>query len=205
VLTLEQTRRQARHIALPEIGAEGQARIAAGRVVLVTGGQAPAAATVAGDYLRAAGVGQVVSAATAADGEGWQQMLQGASVALRFSFDDDPFLRTAVKLGVPALIGTARPDGVDLFCFRRHGPCPHVEAQVPGRAAQPVGPPGAAAVVLGTLAAAEALALLIQPLAPPRARLLRLALGGDLASVQELPWAPACFLCGGHSPEANPA
>ena len=139
----------------------------------------------------------------------------------RFSFDDDPLLRTAIRLGIPALIGTVRGDGerdrsqdrdqdrnsagVDLFCFRRHGPCPHVDQEILLRPAAGGGAAGAAAVVLGTLAASEALQLLVDPQAPPRARLLRLSLapGGPPPGVQEIPWAPECFRCGGNSPEAS--
>jgi len=51
--------RDARHIALPQVGAEGQARIAAGRVFLVgAGGIGNAVAA----YLAAAGVGELVVA-----------------------------------------------------------------------------------------------------------------------------------------------
>jgi hypothetical protein len=208
LLTLEATRRYARQIALPEIGPDGQARIAAARVVVVGG---DAAARTAADYLRGGGVGRVDL--IDAPGEApetvdvWSHALQSAALVIRFSFDDDPLLRTAIRLGVPALIGTVRPDGdgVDLFAFRKHGPCPHVGQDIPLRPASGGGASGAAAVVLGTLAASEALQLLVDPQAPPRARLLRVVLapGGPPPGVQEIPWAPECFRCGGNSPEAN--
>ena len=204
MLTLEQTQRYARQIALPEVGPDGQARIGAARVVIISDGDA--AARAAADYLRAGGVGSVDLMTPPADPAGWLQALQGAALALRFSFDDDPLLRTAVRLGIPVLVGTAVPDGVDLFAFRRHGPCPHVGQDIPLRpAASGVGDNGAGAVVLATLAASEALQLLVDPQAPPRARLLRLPLSpdGGPPTVQEIPWAPECFRCGGNSPEAN--
>ncbi len=51
--------RDARHLALPQVGAEGQARIAAGRVLLIgAGGLGNAVAA----YLAAAGVGELVVA-----------------------------------------------------------------------------------------------------------------------------------------------
>jgi hypothetical protein len=203
LLTLEATRRYARQIALPEIGPDGQARIAAARVVIVGG---DAAARAAADYLRGGGVGRVELIDAPAEAAAWSRALVGAALVVRFSLDDDPLLRTAIQLGVPALIGTvpADGDGVDLFAFRKHGPCPHVGQDIPLRPAAGGGASGAAAVVLGTLAASEALQLLVDPQAPPRARLLRVALApGGSPGVQEIPWAPECFRCGGNSPEAN--
>jgi hypothetical protein len=204
LLTLEATRRYARQIALPEIGPDGQARIAAARVVVVG---RDAAARAAADYLRGGGVGRVDLIDAPAEAAAWSLALAGAALVIRFSFDDDPLLRTAIRLGVPALIGTARPDGdgVDLFAFRKHGPCPHVGQDIPLRPASGGGASGAAAVVLGTLAASEGLQLLVDPQAPPRARLLRvlLAPAGPPSGVQEIPWAPECFRCGGNSPEAS--
>jgi hypothetical protein len=204
LLTLEATRRYARQIALPEIGPDGQARIAAARVVVVGG---DAAARAAADYLRGGGVGRIDLIDAPGEVEAWSHALEGAALVIRFSFADDPLLRTAIRLGVPALIGTVRADGdgVDLFAFRKHGPCPHVGQDLPLRPASGGGASGAAAVVLGTLAASEALQLLVDPQSPPRARLLRVALapGGPPSGVQEIPWAPECFRCGGNSPEAS--
>jgi hypothetical protein len=212
LLTLEATRRYARQIALPEVGPGGQARIAAARVVIVGD---DAAARAAADYLRGGGVGRVeligVPAAEAAEdaADAWTRALTGASLVLRFCFADDPLLRTAVRLGIPALFGNVNVrdggDGVDLFAFRRHGPCPHVGQDIPVQPGSAGSAAGTAAVVLGSLAAGEALQLLIDPQAPPRARLLRLSLspGGPPPAVQELLWAPECFRCGGKSPEAS--
>jgi hypothetical protein len=210
LLTLEATRRYARQIALPEVGPEGQARIGAARVVIVGD---DAAARAAADYLRGGGVGRVeqigVPDAEAAEdaADAWTRALTGASLVLRFCFADDPLLRTAVRLGIPALFGVVRDvgDGVDLFAFRRHGPCSHVAQDIPVQPGSAGAACGAGAVVAGTLAASEALQLLVDPQAPPRARLLRLSLapGGPPPAVQELPWAPECFRCGGKSPEAS--
>jgi hypothetical protein len=111
-----------------------------------------------------------------------------------------------VRLGVPAVVLRAEPDLVDVIAFRRHGPCPHAALDVPARAAAGAPDPGAAAVVAGTLAAAEALWILAAapPVPAPRARHLRLRLGEAAEpTTQEIPWTPECFLCGGTAAEAS--
>jgi hypothetical protein len=207
-LSLEETRRFARQIALPEVGVEGQARLAAGRVALVrpAGGVDPAG-DVAAEYLAAAGVGRVDRLDPPREGgAAWVTALTGAGAVVRFSFDDDALLRAAVRLGIPAIFGRAQSDQVDLLSFRRQGPCPHVALDVPTRSAVPPREAGAAASVAGTLVAAELLGILLAPQEGPRARLLRLPLaGGDperAPQFSELPWAPECFICGGQSQEA---
>jgi hypothetical protein len=135
------------------------------------------------------------------DGAGWLAALEGCTLALRSGFDDDALLRAAVRLGVPLLVMRAGPEGVDLLSFRRQGPCPHAALDLPVRAAStPAGDP-AAAVVAGTLAAAEAAWRIARPDDPPRARQLRLPASGAPLT-QELPWTPECFLCGGSGREA---
>jgi hypothetical protein len=199
-LSLDQTRRYARQIALPELGTEGQERIAAATAVVV--GEDLAARTAA-EYLGAAGVGSVRALAPPAEAEAWLRALQGGSVVVRSGFDDDALLRAAVRLGVPAVIVRGRDLFVELVAFRRHGPCPHAVLQIPPRASGLAPEEGAGAVLAGTLAAAEALAIIVAPAAPPRARHLRLPLDGGPPLAQEIPWTPECFLCGGSGREAS--
>jgi hypothetical protein len=198
-LDLAQSRRYARQIALPEIGGDGQARFAQATAVIVGGDRA---AMTAAAYLAAAGVGQVRRTPAPADGGAWLAALNGAAIVVRAGLDDDPMLRAAVRLGVPAVITRAGRDAVDVLAFRKHGPCPHAALDVPARAATSVADEGAAAVLAGTLAAAEALWILADPGAPPRARHLRLPLDGGEPRTQEIPWTPECFLCGGTAREA---
>jgi hypothetical protein len=207
-LSLEQTRRFSRQIALAEVGVAGQSRLAAARVVLVRpGAGADPGGDVAAEYLAAAGVGRVDRlTAPAEGGEAWVTALTGSDAVIRFSFDDDALLRATVRLGLPAIFGRAQNDQVEVLSFRRQGPCPHVALDVPVRSAGAPREAGAAAALAGTLVAAELLGILVDPPAGPRARLLRLALAGsDQArppQVSELPWAPECFICGGQSQEA---
>jgi hypothetical protein len=199
ILDLAQSQRYARQIALPEIGRDGQARLAEASALVV--GDDRAAATAAA-YLGAAGVGQLRRTPALADGPAWLAALEGAAVVVRSGLDDDPMLRAAVRLGIPAVIARAERDAVDVIAFRKHGPCPHAALDVPARAASTAADQGAAAVLAGTLAAAEALWILAEPGAPPRARHLRLPIDGGEPRTQELPWMPECFLCGGNAREA---
>jgi hypothetical protein len=93
---------------------------------------------------------------------------------------------------------------VDLVSFRRHGPCPHQEVDVPLQAAAAPSEEGAAAVLAGTLAAAEALLVLAHPGLEPRARHLRVPLAEGEPVAAEIPWSPECFLCGGSGKEVVP-
>jgi hypothetical protein len=197
-LDLAQSRRHSRQIALPELGREGQERLAQATAVVV--GEDVAATTIA-TYLAAAGVGTLRRVAAAGNGEGWLQALAGASIVVRSSFDDDAMVRAAVRLAVPAVIARAQADGVDVVAFRKHGPCAHAALDVPVQAAA-AGAQGATAVLAGTLAATEALWILAGQ-SGPRARHLRLALDGGDAVTHEIPWTPECFLCGGSAGEAS--
>jgi hypothetical protein len=206
-LSLPEAQRYARQIALPEVGAAGQLRLREAAALVVAGPEAKLAAGVAADYLRAAGVTAVDEVAPPAAPEAWLALLRGRSLVVRIGFDDDALLRAAVRLGVPLVVARVGPAAIDLVAFRRHGPCPHADLAIPARpagAAPGDGPgDGAAAVLAGTLAAAEALWALLAPEDPPRARLTRLPLEGAAPLVHELPWAPECFLCGGRNPEAS--
>jgi hypothetical protein len=199
ILDLPQTRRFVRQIALPELGREGQERLLEATAVIV--GDDLVVETAA-EYLAAAGVGRLRRAAPADDGAAWPAALEGASIVLRASFDDDPMLRAAVRLGVPAVIARAQASAVDVIAFRQHGPCPHAALDIPPRKAAAEAAPGAAAVLAGTLAATEALWILASP-GPPRARHLRLPLDGGDPVTQEIPWTPECFACGGTAREAS--
>jgi hypothetical protein len=194
-LSLEQTRLYARQLALPEIGIDGQLRLAGAAVALVGGGSASAAAA---EHLRAAGVERVDARTPAASAAGWRELLADVQAVARFSLDDDALLRACVRAGVPVVFGRERQQGVgvDLLSFRRHGPCPHQELAVPVRTASDA-PTSAAGPLLGTLVASELIWILIAPQAGPRARLLRLPLDGAPPEAAEIPWAPECFLCGG--------
>ena len=209
-LDIASVRRFSRQIALPDIGADGQERLGAAEVALVGGGLALETAT---RYLSAAGVGRFrllgaggeADTAWPADGQAWVGSLRGATLILRAGFDDDPMLRAAVRLGIPAVVMRAGRDTVDLLSFRHHGPCPHAALDIPVRAAEALPDEGGAlAVLAGTLAATEAAWRIAQPEEGPRARHLRLALDAE-PLCQEIPWAPECFLCGGQSPEAVPS
>jgi hypothetical protein len=210
-LDLSQIERYARHIALPEIGAEGQARLCQARALVVAGTSAETSAVHAGasaarDYLVAAGLARVQVTGPLVSLEACLSALGEASIAVRFGFDDDVFLTAAVRLGVPVVVVRATAVAVDLLSFRRHGPCPHRELTPGGRpAAIADRAEGAAAVLAGTLAASEALLVLAAPADPdaPRARLLRLPLDGGAPEQAPLPWAPECFRCGGHHQTAS--
>lgn len=152
-------------------------------------------------------------------GAAWLELIRGAAVVVRAGFDDDAMLRAAVRLGVPAVVTRALPGRVDVLSFRRHGPCTHGPLEVPARPVTVSGVDGAAAVVAGTVAAAEVLAI-VTGLAGggTRARLLGIPLdgggGGDgdggggaagagLPRAADIPWAPECFACGGAGTEMS--
>jgi hypothetical protein len=174
--------RYARHIALPEIGPEGQARFARARALVV--GDGPTAETAA-TYLRAAGVGAVRE--LPGDIADWLAALDGADVVIRVGFDDDALLGAAARLGVPAVVVHARPDLVDLLSFPRRAPDPNAAMDLPRRPASFVADRGAPAVLAGTLAAAEALHALLRPAAPDaRPRHLRIPLDGGEPLAQDI-------------------
>jgi hypothetical protein len=218
--------RYARQLALPEVGPAGQERLAAARALIV--GDGLAAETTA-RYLAAAGVGALRLVGTSAsaawdadlrgsnpevalehrtrpeDGPAWMQALDGVSIIVRADFDDDSMLRAAIRKGVPAIVLRGDEDAADVVSFRAHGPCPHAPLDVAPLAVIPL-PDGAASVVAGTLAAAEALHVLLggeTPARSGRARHLRVPLDGRDAMAQELPWTPECFMCGGSGNEMS--
>jgi hypothetical protein len=197
-LDLQQTRLYARQIALPAVGAEGQQRLLAATVVVFRELDvlaAGATAETAAEYLRAAGVGQVIVVAAPREAAGWREALGGVNLALRFAFDDDALVPAAIEAGVPLVLGRVADDTIDLLAFRQQGACAHRRPARPQGAAAPTQEAGAAAILLATLAATECLWMLIEPARQPAARLLRLPLGGGAPRNDEIPWPPACPLC----------
>lgn len=154
--------------------------------------------------------GDVAGGGASADGDtagrGWLDILTGAVVVVRSGFDDDPMLRAAVRLGVPAVVTRGRDDGVELVSFRRHGPCPHAPLDVPEQSGVPP-QDGAGAVVAGHIAAAEVLVLLAGAnTGEARARHTTIPLHGTTAGEPraiDIPWTPECFACGGSGSEMS--
>ena len=172
-LSVEAARRYSRQIALPEVGSEGQARILASDIMLA--GEDLATET-AGLYLAAAGVSRLPRIGGKdwpKTGTAWVERLQGASLVVRSGFDDDQMLKASIYLGVPVVVMRASPQGVEVIAFRRQGPCVHTSLMVPPRKRETSPEDASASVVAGTLAATEALWILVHPMAPPRARHLR--------------------------------
>jgi len=136
------------------------------------------------------------------------ESLEGATLLLHPSFDDDPWLAAAVRAGVPAVFARATVDGVDVLSLRRHGPCPHVPQDRPLQSSA-LAAAGPLEVVAGTLAATEALRIIGAGVTgrndegPATGRLLRLSLGGGPTVAQDIPWSPACFACGGQGQEMS--
>jgi hypothetical protein len=193
--------RHARHIALPEIGPEGQARISAARIAVVGSDLASETATT---YLRAAGVtnlsplpAALSSPLPAVRGEGqgegspalnWRALLSNVDLVIRSGFDDDAMSSIVTSLGLPVIYVRATSTEVDLISFSGRAPSPDGPASVPFKAAAPV-TDGAAAVLAGTLAAAEALHVIVREASgpfPQKIRHLRLPLDGREPLVQEI-------------------
>lgn len=137
-MNLAQARRFARHVALPEIGPEGQQRIFQARIVVVDAAAAAAALETAVLYLAAAGASDFVvisdtSSDTAAppwlvrvralgaagfaisarptSGSAWRNALAGASVVVRADFADDSLLDACRAAGIAAVVVRTRPAG----------------------------------------------------------------------------------------------
>jgi molybdopterin-synthase adenylyltransferase len=171
-VNVEDVQRYARQIALPEIGVDGQERLAAARVAVLGDDRA---AQVAAQYLSAAGVGTILPD------------LDGAELVVRSGFDDDAVLGMTKRLGIPAVFVRSQPDMVDLISFPARAPDPDAPLDLPATTATRPHD-GAAAVVAGTLAASEAIQVLLGRGPRARARLLRLPLDGRPPQGQEIPW-----------------
>jgi hypothetical protein len=225
-VTDAQIQRFSRQIALPEVGDDGQRRILAAEVALlgadtaietaalylagagvqklrlvVREGDAPSAARIATEVHELASAARVTTLPWPADGPGWVAALHGTQLAVRSGFDDDALLRAALRLGLPVIVMRVREAGADVLSFRHQGPCVHAALDVPLRSAVAEAHEGPAAVLAGTLAAAEALGLLVDAQAPPRARHLSVPLDGGAPATVDIPWTPECYLCGGSGRE----
>ena len=176
--------RYARHIALPEIGPEGQARICAARVAVV--GHDVAAETAA-LYLRAAGC-QVKQLSSTLSLLVPMQFLSDVDLVVRPGFEDTPLDAEAARLGLPLIAVRATDDAVDMVSFSGRVPSPAAQS-VPFQAAGTPSTNDAAAVLAGTLAAAEALHLIVRESSgpfTPTIRHLRLPLDGREPLVQTI-------------------
>lgn len=180
--------RHARHIALPEIGPEGQARISAARVAVFGG---DLTAETAATYLRAAGVGRVFDAGLPSgdrSGRVANRIADEFDLIIRSGFDDTPIDGAAAQLGLPRIYVRATPTEVDLISFSGRAPSADAQANVPFKAATPA-TDEASAVLAGTLAAAEALHVIVREASGPfpvGIRHLRLPLDGREPLVQEM-------------------
>ncbi len=175
--------RYARHIALPEIGPEGQARICAARVAVVGN---DLAAETAAMYLKAAGVKQLFPLPSAGEGQG--EGLRDIDLIVRSGFDDTPLDSEAARLGLPVIAVRATSDAVDMVAFSGRVPSPAAQP-VPFQAAGTPSTNDAGGVLAGTLAAAEALQMIVRESSgpfTPRIRHMRLPLDGREPLVQEI-------------------
>jgi len=186
-MNVAQVQRFARQIALPEVGPDGQTRIGAARVLVTGGGLV---AETAASYLTAGGIGQVITRdVPPSDGNAWLEALGGIDLVVRAGFDDDAMLGAAKRLGLPVIVARATPAQVDVISFPRRAPAPDASMEIPPQAAASSAPGGAADVVAGTLAAAEALVRLARVdghVDGGRIRHLRLPLDGGAPLSQEL-------------------
>jgi hypothetical protein len=219
-LDLPAARRYARHVALPEIGAEGQERVCAGHVVLIGTGLA---VETAARYLLAAGAGRVTllapnapphpvvahldatnaerryrHAAWPRDAVAWVAALDGVDVVVRSGFDDDSLLHAARARGIPVVVARATPGSVDLVSFRhrpRRAGDGLAEAMVdvppsPAPVADDAQERATEEVLAGTFAAAQALLALVGGDEAEGATHLRLPLDGGEPQVRAIPWPP---------------
>jgi hypothetical protein len=182
--------RFARQIALPEIGPEGQSRIGAARVAVFG---ADLTAATAATYLRAAGVGHVFEASEfvneALAGQAFKNMPRNFDLIVRSGFDDAPMDGVAARLGLPMIFVRATADAVDLVSFSGRVPSPDARAETPFTAAGTATTDDGSAVLAGTLAAAEALQVIVRESSgpfSPRIRHMRLPLDGRDPLVQDI-------------------
>jgi hypothetical protein len=185
--------RHARQIALPEIGPDGQRRICAARVAVVG---SDLAAETAATYLRAAGVTNLVPLSFPVprgegQGEGpdWSKLLPSIDLIVRSGFDDTPMDAEVARLGLPVIAVRAQRDAVDMVSFSGRAPATGARGAVPFQAAATPAEDDASAVLAGTLAAAEALHVIVREGAgpfSPSIRHMRLPLDGREPLVQEI-------------------
>jgi molybdopterin/thiamine biosynthesis adenylyltransferase len=199
-LTDAQVERYSRQIILPEVGARGQARLLASRVVVAGAG---AAAVTAVTLLGRAGVGVLdVSVDLPALPEPSPDCRLGrgpapvetADVVMDLSGDPAALGRRAQAAGRPFVVGTLRGARVTVGTLVGR-PCvaclPPREVAV---AADPGPLAGPAALALGALAATEVLRLLL--LADARGRVTTVALDTGACDAIEPACTAGCPLCG---------
>lgn len=135
-MNIEQARRYSRHVALAELGPEGQTRILNSVVALVVGNDDDLALQTAALYLCCSGVRQfrvlVSSNQNAPEwlaaleeqmpevgfvripvgpaGSQWAAALEGCAVALRASFADDSFVDACRRRGIAAVVARVVSD-----------------------------------------------------------------------------------------------
>jgi hypothetical protein len=187
-MTTDDALRYARQIALSEIGPEGQERLLQARALVVGD---DLAADIATDYLAAAGVRTIHHLDPVfprRSGSDWLEELPGVSIVVRVDFDDDALAGAATRLGLPLVAIRVGPDVIDLISIRRRAPSPDAPLDPPTRLKiRPDDNP--LAVVAGTLAASEALQILLQGSGPdtgPPIRHLRLPLDGGAPLAQQI-------------------
>jgi hypothetical protein len=205
MLSETQIERYSRQIILPEVGGRGQERLLRARVCLA--GSGPAAVEAA-TLLARAGVGALdIIGAAAPDAPAPDCRVAShpgpsrvPTPEVSVDLADDPTLsltlgRRAAELGRPFVLG--RLGQVEVAVATLVGrPCHACLAPNALPVPPPAGGPltAAAALALGALAAAEALAAL---LAPPRGRLQRIDLGSGSVYAGALPPTIGCAVCGG--------
>jgi hypothetical protein len=192
-LTDAQVERYSRQIILPEVGGRGQERLLAARVAIGGGGPSADAAAL---LLGRAGIGTVelIGPGGSLDPHSAVDLVLGLYDSI--PVDDDtsidgrparsPFVfgaREDSRILVATLIG--RPC---VACFGHH---PSEGSGDGGRGDLLAAP---ASLALGSLAAIEALRVLLSP--PDRGRLTRLELDRALATATDLDPTEGCILCG---------
>ena len=121
-------------------------------------------------------------------GEGVPAFLSTVDLIVRSGFDDTPLDAEAARLGLPVIAVRATPDAVDMVSMSGRAPSPGAAA-IPFQAAGTPSTNDASAVLAGTLAAAEALQLIVRESSgpfTPRIRHMRLPLDGREPQVQEI-------------------
>ena len=135
-MDIEQARRYSRHVALAELGPEGQTRILNSVVALVVGNDDDLALQTAALYLCCSGVRQFrvlvplnqntpewlaaleeqmpevrfVLVPVGPSGSQWATALEGSAVALRASFGDDSFVDACRRRGIAAVVARVVSD-----------------------------------------------------------------------------------------------
>ena len=122
-------------------------------------------------------------------GQAFKNMPQNFDLIVRSGFDDAPMDGVAARLGLPMIFVRATADAVDMVSFSGRVPSADARAETPFTAAGTPTANDGSAVLAGTLAAAEALQLIVRESSgpfSPRIRHMRLPLDGREPLVQEI-------------------